>query len=141
MGQSTENPINATGDINKFADDDILTQDITYTAVCWKLTAIQWKIINGSDYWNIFTVAAFGILLGIIIDIGVSVVDYKSFEYIKTTDLNKFYITLIILVFLVFISILTNGDKRKIKRSINEKLLSDEELGITIKKRKWMNFK
>ncbi|MPR61242.1 hypothetical protein D7027_05330 [Ochrobactrum intermedium] len=118
-----------------FSEVDVVTDDITYTASCHKLTAIQWSIIRSNNHWNVITITLFGVAVTIIIGLIKQYVVNKKFDW---TDIYILLGVFASMVILFFVSFLSDTKRRKIIKEINDKLLNDAELGIPAQnKKRW----
>lgn len=124
------------GNPKVFSEVDVVTDDITYTASCHKLTAIQWTIIRSNNYWNVITITLFGVAVTLVLGL------IKQYVVNKKFDLTDMYIFLGVfasMLILFCVSFFSNTKRRKIIKEINDKLLNDAELGIPAQnKNRWL---
>lgn len=119
---------------NSFSDNEVLTDNITYTANCWKLTAIQWRIINSNNYFNIISIAILGSIVSIAIDL---IPILERGDTVNWSDIKKLLYAFLILIISFILSFLFNRKKRLIIKGINKRLLADTELGISVPVKRW----
>jgi hypothetical protein len=111
----------------QFSKEDVLTGDVTYPAPVFNLTGPQWQILNGLNTTSLGTGAAIGVVVTDVVSLLAAIADGKA---LQRQDWYGLGISIALTLFLWSMGYLFDFKRRRLKKKINQKLLSNSELGL-----------
>jgi hypothetical protein len=111
----------------QFSKEDVLTGDVTYPAPVFNLTGPQWQILKGTNTTSLGLGAGIGVVVTYVVSVSAAIAAGKA---LQNQDWYGLGISVAITLFLWFMGFLFDRKRRRLTKNINQKLVSDRELGI-----------
>lgn len=113
----------------RFSSQELYTEEIQYHAPVFPLTGIHWQILNG---WDVNTLLMGG-AIGVVFTDGLTwLINLARAQPQDGAVAYRVLACVVAILLLLAISRFGNSKRRRLIRRINERLLSDREVGLNV---------